>query len=202
MADEIDIAGITSGWDVYAVVTTAAGLLTNGSATAVYSSANWDTYDVPLIEVAADSGRYRGDFSPVAGQSYGVEVRRRTGTVPNISTAVDPYLGGGEIGDIRAVLIDEAYEEIADSVWDELLADHMIPDSAGATLSADSLAGEVETGFTLKDCIRLMISFMLGKTSGGGTNNLTFRDINDTINRVVMTVDDNANRLMVIKNPA
>lgn len=102
MAGEIQIAGLTTGWNVYAVVTTAAGLLTDGSGgTAAYSAANWGTYDIPLTEAAANSGRYVGDFplSSNPAEAFGVEVRRRTGGSPNISVAVDPYLGGGTIGD-------------------------------------------------------------------------------------------------------
>lgn len=101
MAGEIQITGLTSGWNVYAVVTTAAGLLTDGSGgTAAYSAANWNTYDIPLAEAAAGSGKYVGDF-PLnlnPAEAFGVEVRRRTGGSPNISVAVDPYLGGGTIG--------------------------------------------------------------------------------------------------------
>jgi hypothetical protein len=100
VANEIQISGVTSGWNVYAVVTTAAGLLTDGSGgnTAAYSAANWDTYDIPLTEAAATSGKYQGNFGLVAGQYYGVEIRRRTTGTPAIAVATDPYIGGGNIG--------------------------------------------------------------------------------------------------------
>lgn len=50
---------------------------------------------------------------------------------------------------------------------------------------------------TLKDCMRVILAFMFGKTSGGKTKNLTFRDIYDRMDRVLMEVDNEADRVDV-----
>lgn len=51
------------------------------------------------------------------------------------------------------------------------------------------LESKVEGDYTLKEAIRLLLSVALGKTDivdlGGGAATVTFRDINDTKNRVV-----------------
>ena len=50
---------------------------------------------------------------------------------------------------------------------------------------------------TLRQAIRLFLSVMTGKSSGGGTTSITFRDIGDTKDRVKVTVDNKGNRTAV-----
>jgi hypothetical protein len=52
----------------------------------------------------------------------------------------------------------------------------------------------IETGHNAKQMMRLFASVLLGKLSGAGTDTETFRDINDTKDRVVATVDEAGNR--------
>lgn len=61
---------------------------------------------------------------------------------------------------------------------------------------------EIKTGITdgsldMEEMLRLMLSLLVAKSSGGGTNSYVFRDISDTKNRISMTVDDDGNRLTV-----
>jgi hypothetical protein len=99
-------------------------------------------------------------------------------------------------------------EEIADAVWDELLASHVISGSAGVALNAagvagDPLIGEIEPAsaggdaVTLKDAMRLILSQLLGLTEGGGTDTIIFKDINNQKTRLTLTVDSKSNRLEV-----
>jgi hypothetical protein len=72
-------------------------------------------------------------------------------------------------------------------------------------LSPESLAQavsnlEIETGYDLKEILRLVSAALAGKLSGGGTSTVTIRDINDTVNRIVATVDANGNRTDVTKD--
>lgn len=53
------------------------------------------------------------------------------------------------------------------------------------------------TAISLRGAIKLILSVLTAKSSGGGTTTLTFRDINDTKNRLVVTVDENGNRTAV-----
>lgn len=73
------------------------------------------------------------------------------------------------------------------------------------TLTQDDVTGAVldtpiEGNYTLRQLLRLMSSVLVGKVSGANTNTEVFRDINDTVNRVTSTVDENGNRTVVVKN--
>lgn len=68
--------------------------------------------------------------------------------------------------------------------------------SAGIDAILDRTNG-VETGFTVRQAMRLMLSSLAGKLSGAGTTTVNIRDVNDTVNRIVATVDANGNRSAV-----
>lgn len=81
-------------------------------------------------------------------------------------------------------------------------ADH---DAAGATAQQIwEYATRVLTDKTIEgsvtdaDILRLTLAILTGLTSGGGTNQLTFRDLADSKDRLVVTVDDNGNRTVII----
>jgi hypothetical protein len=58
-------------------------------------------------------------------------------------------------------------------------------------------AREVETNAGLVEVLRLISATLLGKVSGAGTTEITFRDVGDTKNRVVAVVDEDGNRTLV-----
>jgi hypothetical protein len=69
-----------------------------------------------------------------------------------------------------------------------------------ATQNADALldrAAGVETGWTLRQSMRVMLSSLAGKLSGAATNTVTIRDVGDTKNRVTASVDPDGNRTAV-----
>ena len=55
----------------------------------------------------------------------------------------------------------------------------------------------VEGSTTLRQAIRLALSVLTGKSSGGGTATLVFRDIGDTKDRISATVDADGNRTAI-----
>lgn len=55
--------------------------------------------------------------------------------------------------------------------------------------TADIMNTVVEGTFTLQDVLRIMASAQAGKLDGGGTGTLTFRDLSDTLDRIIATVD-------------
>lgn len=65
---------------------------------------------------------------------------------------------------------------------------------AGALLD---LSNGVETSLTLRQALRLMVAVAAGKVSGGATNSITFRNVGDTKNRIVASVDVYGNRSTV-----
>jgi hypothetical protein len=58
----------------------------------------------------------------------------------------------------------------------------------------------VETSFSTRQSLRLMFAALVGKLSGAGTSTITIRDVNDTKDRIVATVDSNGNRSVVTKD--
>lgn len=78
-----------------------------------------------------------------------------------------------------------------------------VSDIPTANTNADALldrAAGIETGFTLRQTMRLMASVILGKLSGAGTATEVFRDLPDTKDRVTATVDASGNRTVVTKD--
>lgn len=73
---------------------------------------------------------------------------------------------------------------------------------AGLTIPsvADILAGVVEGSITLKGALRLCLAVLAGKSSGGGTATVTFRDVADAKARVTATVTADGNRTAITRD--
>lgn len=84
----------------------------------------------------------------------------------------------------------------ADKAWGT--AARALTDKAGFSLSAagiDGIIDEVVEGtITVRQAMRLLIGVLAGKSSGGGTATLKFRDSGDAKDRVTATVDADGNR--------
>ena len=79
-----------------------------------------------------------------------------------------------------------------------------VSDKTGFSLSAAGIDAvhdeEIDndgTAISLRQALKLILAVTTAKSSGGGTTTLIFRDIADTKNRLVVTVDDNGNRTAV-----
>jgi hypothetical protein len=71
--------------------------------------------------------------------------------------------------------------------------------NAGVDAVLDRTDG-IETGWTLRQALRLVLAALAGKLSGAATTTVTIRDVNDTKNRIVATVDASGNRTAVTKD--
>lgn len=61
--------------------------------------------------------------------------------------------------------------------------------------AADAVWAQIlESGYSAEDLLRLFAAALAGKVSGAGSATITFRDINDTIDRIVADVDSSGNR--------
>jgi len=76
--------------------------------------------------------------------------------------------------------------------------------NSGVTLTAgaiDAIVDEViEGSTTLRQALRLILATAAGKSSGGGTSVVTFRDMADSKNRISASVDANGNRTSVTRD--
>jgi len=81
-------------------------------------------------------------------------------------------------------------------IWTGVYGDLII---VNETNSPDSMSRavwstEIETGYMAAEILRLMSSVLAGQLSGAAGDTLTFRDINDVVDRVVATRDSLGNR--------
>ena len=89
----------------------------------------------------------------------------------------------------------------ADSDTLETLSDQLDTLPVDSEL-ADAVADEVydndgTNDITFRQAVRLFLSALTGKSTGGGTTTLNFRDLADSKNRLTVTVDANGNRTAV-----
>jgi hypothetical protein len=83
----------------------------------------------------------------------------------------------------------------------DILADFNALTAQIAALSAGSgMDSVLEPGITVRQGQRLMLSVLAGQASGLGTPTVAFRDVNNTADRVVATVDQWGNRSTVALN--
>ena len=92
------------------------------------------------------------------------------------------------------------YQVVTANTWDTLCgadAWDVTVDTIDAG-SIDSIWDEVmESTFTARQMMMVFQSVLAGKSTGGGTNTQSFRDIDDGKNRVVATTDANHNRTAI-----
>jgi len=69
----------------------------------------------------------------------------------------------------------------------------------GASAVSSIMAGAVEGTVTIAQACRALLAFACGKASGGGTSTITYRNIADDADRLVLTVDANGNRSAVTR---
>lgn len=63
-------------------------------------------------------------------------------------------------------------------------------------VTTDGVLDEIETGYTVKQVLRLMAAVLCGKASGGASNSV-FRSLDDSANRVTSVADSSGNRSSV-----
>lgn len=88
---------------------------------------------------------------------------------------------------------------LANAVWEALTTEHDFAGTMGEKLNDAGSAGNpwatvIEGTYTAEELLRLMAAAMAGKVSGAGTVTVTIRDVSDTKDRIVATVDADGNR--------
>ena len=188
--------------------------------------ANWASYVISLTE-SENTEFYRGDMPGVGGGIYSYVVREQEGgspavTDPHVGWGQIHWDGSVEIP-MNTVLVDtneiqgklptnnimgSSVKTDKDDDIDAILADTgtdgvvvAAASKTGYRLSGagvDDILDEVVEGtYTLRQMLRLIASVLVGKSSGGGTATITFRDTSDATNRVVATVSAAGNRTAV-----
>lgn len=133
------------------------------------------------LEAACDGNTYNVGGGAVVAASVTGAVGSVTGAVGSVTGAVGSVGAGGITASSIATDAIDADALKADAV-DEILDE------------------VVEGTTTLRQAIKLLLSFVSAKVSGAGTTTVTFRDIGDTKDRITMTVDADGNRSAVTRD--
>lgn len=147
--------------------------------------------NVALSASEMDANRVSVKFHDVTGTSWcDCEVSLDTVTAQTVGSQDNP--ASVTVSSIGADVIDAA----------SIKADAVTKIQAGlSTLTVtDIFAGVVEGTITIQQAFRLMLAVLAGKSTGGGTVNVAFRDVADTKNRIDATVDANGNRTAVTRD--
>lgn len=96
---------------------------------------------------------------------------------------------GGKMANQVDVIQTDTTTDIPASI--SALNDIAVTDITGAEVDNDG------TAISLAGALKLVLSVLTGKSSGGGTTTIVFRDINDSKNRISATVDSSGNRTAV-----
>jgi hypothetical protein len=60
------------------------------------------------------------------------------------------------------------------------------------------LNNDIESDLGIKEMLRIMFAVLANRSNGGNTNTISFRDYNNSKNRIVATVDDFGDRSAVV----
>lgn len=121
----------------------------------------------------------------------------------NLDTQLDALPTNAELATALGTADDAVLAQVAlvKAKTDNLpAAPAAVGDIPTANQNADALldqAAGVETNRTLRQAFRLMLAALVGKASGMATTTATFRDTNDSKDRIVATVDADGNRSAV-----
>lgn len=217
-------AGLTGTGDLTAIGSLIVQALAALTGSGTVSAANLQAF---LSAVASLTGSGTVSAATVTGFGELLAALTASGTA-----AGSTLTGSGQLAASILSYGSLTPEGIRDSVWQAILANYPTVGTAGKTLASAGGAADpwlttlpgaygagtagdiignllvhmgtrlVDSGYSQDEVTRLMASILVGKVSGGGTGTETFRDLADTKNRIVATVDASGNRTSVTKDAA
>ena len=164
-----------------------------------------DSYTVNSLEQGPGGGG-SGSFPGTADEWSALKII--LGVPASGTTPEDPTAGILDTirDDTNELQTDWANGGRLDLLLDAVLADTgtdgVVLSSSTLNAIADALLDRtagVETNRTPRQALRLILAAAAGKSSGAGTGTVTYRDTNDTVNRIVATATD-GNRTAVTLN--
>lgn len=161
-----------------------------------------DTAGYPKVTIKDGTGT--GELDTTSGK---VDINNKTGfsladgSITSTVIATDAI----DADSLAADAVDEIVADILTTPANKLTTDLSgyvtVADKTGFRLSStgvDDILDEVVEGtLTLRHIVKIVLSVLAGKTTGGGTTSVYFRDSADSKNRVAATVDSNGNRSSV-----
>jgi hypothetical protein len=138
------------------------------------------------------------------GKSYNVVVSAVAGGITVKAVIGSFSIDGKRLSDLNDITapdlsnLDAAVSTRAPEALGNLAAVKAKTDNLPTTPA--SLDEILEGTTTVEQAIRLLLASLVGKSSGIGTTTVTVRDINDTKDRIIATVDATGNRIAVTRD--
>jgi hypothetical protein len=115
-----------------------------------------------------------------------------------VTTVTDPVtVTGGTVTVSGAVTVSGGTVDVATTVTDPVTVSAGTVTAVSGTVTASLAARTVEGSIDEIEAWRVALAALAGKTSGGGTGTLVFRDTGDSKDRITATVDANKNRTAI-----
>lgn len=153
-----------------------------------------------------DTAKLDGAFRLVIHSSSTGGAITLRGTGPEPTIAAEFTAGGGTVNDDALYNVQQVNAEV-DEALDTAIPGSPTADSineriatmdAGVTLSEAAvnaiLDDVIEGSLTMRQALRIYLAALAGKSSGGGTETIKFRNLADDGDRVTVTVDSSGNR--------
>lgn len=127
-----------------------------------------------------------------------INIQTVANQLDDVATVVDSILDDTDLIDDSTSGLVKIATDVAATLVDTG-TDGVVLKAAGLNADAvDKIVDEViEGSTTLRQAIRIILSALAGKSSGGGLPSIVFRDIGDSKDRIAATVDGAGNRLAV-----
>lgn len=114
----------------------------------------------------------------------------------------DSLISGSDYLDTQVAGMDGSVITAASIAANAIGASELATDAVGAAQLASGAVDEIwdeviEGTLTGRQLLRIFLAALAGKSAGGGTLSITFRDNADTKNRITATVDINGNRTVM-----
>ena len=177
---KVDLDGAGQGNVNTAPTSDAAGLVTWSPTQA---ETNADVVSLLMLDAAGS------EWDPVT-QVFYTEMETSVASIL-VDTAEIGAAGAGltALGDARIANLDATVSSRATAASIAALNDLSV---------ADIMTDVVEGALTFEQMLRIFQAVLAGKSNGGGTNVISFRDVADSKARVTATVDANGNRTGIV----
>lgn len=189
VGSKIGVSGITVTTDVYKSSDNSK-VINNQSASGVggglysytYSSSSIDDY-IAIFKTTASTVDQQEIPSLVVKQ------------IPYIDTTISSRASGSSLDLVPTDTASASSVESIASISASEIWNYTTRTITSASVIMDTV---VEGTYTVEDIFKITTAILAGKCSGGATTNITFRDLSDTLNRVISTVDASGNRSNII----
>jgi hypothetical protein len=156
--------------------------------------AAWDTADVSGLATAANLATLQTTANDILADT-GTDLPATLATIDNLVDDLETRLTATRAGYLDnlsggAVALQSSVDSLESGVT---------LTNAGIDAIFDRTDG-VETGYTLRQALRLIAAAVAGELSGAATTTITIRNLSDTTTRITATVDADGNRSAVVHN--